>query len=647
MSGNLHDEDGDGDYRLALKLSAELNGEPAAPAPPREKNDEDADFALAMQMQWELEQGEAKSKKPQASSSASASLSPTNDQSDWGMDDENTRVADYQPETADRYISLDTFADLTAHLKTAKCRKCKEPLFQSELDIRAIFKDWSDGVKNALSCEVRCKDCSTTSCIACTPVPFAKSSRIVFRDNAQHVSWCCVGGRTFLIWALLCGHDRHFWEFRDIGRASKQTKPTDPVPTQETNKRGKTKPTRGGGVGFGGSRMPQMTFMPDGLGYGSEMGGMDEYDEYDDDDMEKMMAFHHTHFKGPGHTLDPAKHPKSTKGKMKEDSPQARAQSAQRSEDSFGTLVLGVLTDLLPSLERETCFDFDPPVAILEMIMESKILNFCAELLRNDSLTDVIKRKTLYQTLLKFLTTLGSHHSTSRALFGERPARPDTIDLLTVSFCANSNIVSEPKEKVAPLADCLRNLTTQSSLVLQSAKNNEGDFKTEDGQTMLWICRQISNLAQHIETNGGARTGGKGSTAPAIAAVDPIKDVADDLILKTHKYGPTAKGRVSSKPGRFKRLITEITTLQTGLPPGIFVRYCENRPDILKCVIIGAVGTPYENGIFEFDMFCDGDFPNIPPHGKLSCEAIQGDVSSNPTLDPRSIIERTLTHTLQ
>ncbi len=53
-----------------------------------------------------------------------------------------------------------------------------------------------------------------------------------------------------------------------------------------------------------------------------------------------------------------------------------------------------------------------------------------------------------------------------------------------------------------------------------------------------------------------------------------------------------------------RQLIKEITNLRTSLPPGIFVRYGESRLDVMKVIIIGPGGTPYENGLFEFDIFC-------------------------------------------
>jgi ubiquitin-protein ligase len=312
---------------------------------------------------------------------------------------------------------------------------------------------------------------------------------------------------------------------------------------------------------------------------------------------------------GPGH-IAYSKKRASPQGKMED--AVSKAQSVQLVEDIFSKTVLCFLTDLLPSLERRTDFDSNPPHAVLEMLNNSRILQYCAELLRNDSLADVTKRKDLYQTLFSFLTVVGSHHSTKVALFGPRFVRSETMDLLTLSF---SEGVPDIKDRVSTLAECLRNLTTQSSMVLQSVERNEEDFENEEGREMLRVCHQISDLAKFIQTNMAIKTDSENGKATAVVPEGlALRDMNEKLMLKTHHYSTQASALTFSQPGRFKRLITEITTLQTGLPPGVFVRYCENRPDILKCVIIGPVGTPYENGLFEFDLFCGANFPNVPPH---------------------------------
>jgi ubiquitin-protein ligase len=62
-----------------------------------------------------------------------------------------------------------------------------------------------------------------------------------------------------------------------------------------------------------------------------------------------------------------------------------------------------------------------------------------------------------------------------------------------------------------------------------------------------------------------------------------------------------------------KRLMNEVATLTSSLPEGIYVRHGSSRLDIMKVMIIGPAGTPYENGLFEFDLLCPSDYPNKPP----------------------------------
>ncbi|KAI8303886.1 putative ubiquitin-conjugating enzyme protein 17 [Colletotrichum sp. SAR11_240] len=69
----------------------------------------------------------------------------------------------------------------------------------------------------------------------------------------------------------------------------------------------------------------------------------------------------------------------------------------------------------------------------------------------------------------------------------------------------------------------------------------------------------------------------------------------------------------TSPPGRMKRLVWELSILRTSIPEGIFVRHHSNRLDAMTFLIVGPAGTPYENGLFEFDLFCPMDYPQSPP----------------------------------
>ncbi|KAF2217177.1 hypothetical protein CERZMDRAFT_32933, partial [Cercospora zeae-maydis SCOH1-5] len=99
------------------------------------------------------------------------------------------------------------------------------------------------------------------------------------------------------------------------------------------------------------------------------------------------------------------------------------------------------------------------------------------------------------------------------------------------------------------------------------------------------------------------------------------------------KHSFAALELIFSPPKRMTRIMQELAILQTSLPNGIFVRYASSRPDIMKILITGPRDTPYENGLFEFDLFCDERFPHAPPRMNFRTTA-GGMISFNPNLYP-------------
>lgn len=388
-----------------------------------------------------------------------------------------------------------------------------------------------------------------------------------------------------MIWVVLCGFDQQYC-------TAKQ---------REAAKSGKGRSHTSSGTGYGGTnRLARLGDYDSGVGYGGD---------------EDHFGFP---FGRRGGSLQ-----------ARQDPGKAKAQSAQQVTDEFHKTMLAYLEELLPSLDRESRFDLDPPEAVTDLLLDSKILNYCAELLRNDSLDDASKRKDLYQALLNFLRIIGTHHITANlTMFKERPVHPDSVNILTLSFARNDH--GPGKETTISLADGLRNLNIQSNIMLKNAARNEQEFKTNEGQDLLWLCRQISDLSEWLlkNTKGGCGSGAKSSSnGPNDRG---IIEVRDSDIFATHRFAGEAMGVRHSAPGRIKRLITEITTLKTGLPPGIFVKYAESRLDMMKFVIVGPSGTPYENGLFEFDLFCTAEFPNRSP--KCFFRGAAGGMPFNPNL---------------
>lgn len=80
----------------------------------------------------------------------------------------------------------------------------------------------------------------------------------------------------------------------------------------------------------------------------------------------------------------------------------------------------------------------------------------------------------------------------------------------------------------------------------------------------------------------------------------------------THKYHLTVF-QTNNAQSFYKAVQREHRLLRTALPPGVWVRTFEDRLDLLSVMIEGPKKTPYEDGLFLFDVQLGQDYPNAPP----------------------------------
>jgi ubiquitin-conjugating enzyme E2 O len=102
-----------------------------------------------------------------------------------------------------------------------------------------------------------------------------------------------------------------------------------------------------------------------------------------------------------------------------------------------------------------------------------------------------------------------------------------------------------------------------------------------------------------------ARSSPSPSTCPpgfSVLESDPPSD--------HHFISASSRGKSGLRMSRIRK---EYEILETSLPPGIFVRSWESRIDLLRVLIIGPQGTPYEYAPFVIDFQFPGDYPNKPP----------------------------------
>ena len=63
----------------------------------------------------------------------------------------------------------------------------------------------------------------------------------------------------------------------------------------------------------------------------------------------------------------------------------------------------------------------------------------------------------------------------------------------------------------------------------------------------------------------------------------------------------------------------------------MWVRYDADRPQFMRAAITGPAGTPYESGVFVFDLFFPLDYPQVPPKVTFLTTG-HGTVRFNPNL---------------
>ncbi|KAK2002778.1 ubiquitin-conjugating enzyme [Colletotrichum falcatum] len=321
------------------------------------------------------------------------------------------------------------------------------------------------------------------------------------------------------------------------------------------------------------------------------------------------------------------------------------------------------LREAWPSVANSSEFDRHPPELLLAMARRSPLMVKVAELLRNDCVEDVVHRAAVYQAMFDFIRVVVAHPSSAPLVRDPRTGYPLRQTLLPVCFSPDGfassasqqapSASSKGKEKALhePPQDTLQSLVSLlSSLTDQSrAVMHYMDRETKDAAGVLAMCKRICDFSDGIsgppsvDAAGGTKRPGS-ARHPASSRVcaaattgatvrlgeanerraedlrawlgaNKIAEVETEDWLERYSFSTylalTTGGAV--KPGRVKRIVFDLSALRTSLPEGIFVRHHGSRLDAMKVLIVGPEGTPYENGLFEFDLFCPLGYPDVPP----------------------------------
>ena len=244
--------------------------------------------------------------------------------------------------------------------------------------------------------------------------------------------------------------------------------------------------------------------------------------------------------------------------------------------------------------------------------MVSCLLPLVENAFRTGSLLDMVKFHKLYISYLRLVRVFSKNRSLSLCLLDIDPKyKPKQI------------------EPIYKLLNKLNDLANIYNSCLQTQNNNETEKDAEIlikeiRKTQRSVTRTVEKLKavddDHFYEN---------ALALPLKQKYPLllknmrfdnMDMKNEAGNYVHHYVKNYSNNVSSS--KINRLAQELADLSTALPTdhtnAIFVRVDKERVDLMKALVMGAEGTPYAHGAFEFDIYCNQNYPKDPPKMNLT-----------------------------
>jgi len=142
----------------------------------------------------------------------------------------------------------------------------------------------------------------------------------------------------------------------------------------------------------------------------------------------------------------------------------------------------------------------------------------------------------------------------------------------------------------------------------KDVKVDPGNLEIADFPLVKWIANKFDvKLAKEEDTVVHNWSRSNWHEPGHFKHFDSVKNPLD------HFYVKETGQATNMKQKWIKKVQQEWNILEKNLPDTIFVRIYEDRMDLLRAVIVGAAGTPYQDGLFFFDIHFPSKYPDVPP----------------------------------
>jgi len=269
--------------------------------------------------------------------------------------------------------------------------------------------------------------------------------------------------------------------------------------------------------------------------------------------------------------------------------------------------------------------DWEPQKSIVEGMLVSCLLPLIENAFRTGSLLDMVKYNKLYISYLRLVRVFARSKVLHPLLFDidakYKPKQIEPINKLLSKLNDLANIYnnclrSKPSNEIEKDSELLiKEIKKTHKIVKKIVKrlyNNNNDAFYENA-LHLPLKESYPLLLKNLRFDH--------------------MDMKDKKGKYVHHNIKNYSSNVSSS--KINRLAQELADLSTALPidhtNAIFVRVDKERVDLMKAMVMGAEGTPYAHGAFEFDIYCNQNYPKDPPKMNLTTTGSSA-VRFNPNL---------------
>lgn len=242
--------------------------------------------------------------------------------------------------------------------------------------------------------------------------------------------------------------------------------------------------------------------------------------------------------------------------------------------------------------------DWSPTPELAERWLASALLPAMEKMLQCDSLLEVGRRPDLYKAIMNLLEGMANHSCLCPLL--------DTVGATWLP-CQEVSI-SVLVKKMAGLAD----------IYLKCLESGRGSIQALDGHQFEGT-EQLAQLIMRTAHTVGLRFGNGAVQERHISGSDYFRHMSPLMFRYTamhtsgvfkHHFQNLIKTSAKQPPtAKLVRLAQELADISTSLPceatNPIFLRVDDSRIDTMKALVMGAHGTPYSTGCFEFHIFME------------------------------------------